>query len=82
MINRSYRHKGWKNPYSDPHWNDDGEVSGMEEGIYESGADDMRVGIIEEIKGMLLPYPLREDTSNGNVANFMRRAILKILEGG
>ena len=44
----SYRPPKWKNPYSDPHWNDDGEVSGMEEGIYEAGADAMYRQVVLE----------------------------------
>jgi len=36
----SWRPKeGWKNPYTDPHWNDDGEISGREADIFEEGAD-------------------------------------------
>ncbi len=36
-----WRPTGWKNPYLNPHWNDDGEVSGMEADIREEGADDI-----------------------------------------
>lgn len=37
----SWRPKDWKNRYDDPHWNDDGETSGMEACVYEEGANAM-----------------------------------------